>query len=66
MVQKDTLPMQAQNTLCSIESASKPTWKPICCGQDMAELVRRMILGQDGHVSFCSVWNCGVCGRLLL
>lgn len=57
--------MATQQAVC-MESASKPAWKPICCGQDMAALVRRMILGQDGHVSFCSVWNCGVCGRLLL
>lgn len=50
-----------------VESAKRPqAWSPICCGQDMAELVRRMIFGGDGHVTFCSVWNCAVCGRLLL
>ena len=41
-------------------------WKPICCGKDMLELVRRMILGWDGKVTYCGVWNCSVCGRLLL
>ena len=43
-----------------------PEWGPICCKQEMYEMVRRAILRGDGSVVFCSVWNCLNCGRLLL
>lgn len=45
--------------------ARKP-WGPICCKQDMYEMVRRAILRPDGSVVYCSVWHCLNCGRLLL
>jgi len=43
-----------------------PNWGPVCCKQEMFEMVRRAILRGDGSVVFCSVWHCLNCGRLLL
>ena len=66
MMRKEELRMPTLQPV-SMQGARVPgTWKPICCGQDMFELVRRMILGRDGTVTYCGVWNCSVCGRLLL
>lgn len=39
---------------------------PICCKQEMYEMVRRAILRSNGSVVYCSVWQCLNCGRLLL
>lgn len=39
---------------------------PICCKQEMHEMIRRAILRSDGTLTFCSVWHCLNCGRLLL
>ncbi len=51
----------------SVEKTKGPqAWSPICCGRDMFQLIRRMIVGSDGSITFCGVWNCTVCGRLLL
>lgn len=41
-------------------------WGPICCKQEMYEMIRRAIVRGDGSVVFCSVWHCLNCGRLLL
>ncbi len=46
--------------------AAVPQWGPICCKQEMHEMVRRAILRGDGSVVYCSVWHCLNCGRLLL
>jgi hypothetical protein len=45
---------------------SQPQWGPICCKQEMYEMVRRAILRSNGTVVYCSVWHCLNCGRLLL
>lgn len=42
------------------------SWKPICCRQEMLELVRRLVFQNDGRVVQCSVWSCSSCGRTLL
>jgi hypothetical protein len=39
---------------------------PICCKREMFEMIRRAILRRDGTLTFCSVWHCLNCGRLLL
>lgn len=39
---------------------------PICCKREMHEMIRRAILRSDGTLTFCSVWHCLNCGRLLL
>ena len=39
---------------------------PICCKQQMQDMVRRAILRSDGTLVYCCVWHCGHCGRLLL
>lgn len=44
----------------------QPQWGPICCKQEMYEMVRRAILRSNGTVVYCSVWHCLNCGRLLL
>jgi len=43
-----------------------PAWKPICCRHQMFELVRRLVFQGDGQMVMSYVWNCGVCGRLVL
>lgn len=48
------------------QGAARKQWGPICCKQDMHEMVRRAILRSDGSVVYCSVWHCLNCGRLLL
>ena len=49
-----------------LRDSTEPAWKPICCRRSMIELVRRMIFQSDGRLVVCSVWNCGICGRLVL
>jgi hypothetical protein len=66
MVYREELLSPAPQPKAATGVLRPPSWKPICCGRDMAELVRRLIFGHDGQMVFCSVWNCGVCGRLLL
>ena len=67
-----TMVLKRQPTMhiCQTGSAEKlkgpQAWSPICCGRDMYQLIRRMIVGSDGNITFCGVWNCTVCGRLLL
>ena len=39
---------------------------PICCKQQMLDMVRRAILRSDGTLVYCCVWHCVNCGRLLL
>ena len=39
---------------------------PICCKQQMQDMVRRAILRSDGTLVYCCVWHCVNCGRLLL
>lgn len=39
---------------------------PICCKQQMQDMVRRAILHSDGTLVYCCVWHCVNCGRLLL
>ena len=48
------------------QAAPHVHWGPICCKQEMHEMVRRAILRGDGSVVYCSVWHCLNCGRLLL
>lgn len=51
-----------------VQTENRPglQWSPICCKQEMQDLVRRAILRADGSVVFCAVWECLNCGRLLL
>ena len=66
MVLEGHQPMHTCQTVLAEKPKIPQAWSPICCGRDMYALIRRMILGCDGSITFCSVWNCTVCGRLLL
>ena len=45
--------------------AQSSSWSPLCCGQAMFQLLRRMLVLSTGKVLFSSVWNCTYCGRLM-
>lgn len=58
--------MQGYAGVAEVEPRSFVKWEPICCKQQMHQLVRRAILRADGSVVYCAVWSCANCGRLLL